>query len=1077
MNMMQMEQDLKDVPLPDLVKMVQTPTVPGSQMFALAEIQRRQQIMNGGAGAQAPTTTVAQDVLQGLQAPTGVQQPFQNQNRMPTSAPGQPPVAPNAMRPEQQTQQAGFASGGIVGLAGGGPAEGPSFWDALTSIPAAVGFNTPLSRKIRERNAQSLDVPSPDYARLEQSRQLADGFRRADPITTNMDIISKDKVWSPEQWREYLDTMSGAESGGKEDAKPFQPSNVKGKLTASKWYQITDGTRKSLDKMYGLDPNDRSRPMEARRAILLAQEAHRSLSSSGIPISFETTHGYHFGSSKYVKLVNLAKENPNANFKQLFTSDEINANPSILGNARTAAEAVRNIDGTMRHGRTTGSVAPHRSGFQAYADDSDPDQKVNEALGNAYDATSPGDEPLSLLDFMPRGDKSAPAAAQAGIASLQNSADGFVPPTPKFKPLPVQVMNRINPAAAAAIQQQQALSEDDRLNNQQYEMQKIIDAAAAGKYAGGGIVGYSKGGTAGQPRMFSDESGTHIMFAGKIYTYTPDGWVDQAGNVLPPALASMAANPPEGHVMQKPFFGEPLGAGASGDLTQFQHVMQKPPLSVLQNPYGGMPSADMSPFLGGGYPNTQQPQIAQAALPAAAAQPSPFGSMELGGHLKAPGFDLAQPVDDLNAIPMNKPKDPRTWVQWLSDEWNNEPPMISSKAKGNGPLVPDNHGSFDTGGPSPTLSGIGLARAIESGAGGFSKFYGDLRHQAWDNPWQDESPVGTAARYGLGAVAGLPEAFGGVTSNIASMMKSPFVPMQETADALGIHSVKPKGATPSAPKASKPVVPEGNSGVLGPVGDNGFRGPEAQLDDSPILPGYDDGGFGLTAPGNQAPGAQPPQYGGSQSDYVKQYLDSIKSDKDQDYWMTLAKFGAALAGGTSPYFAQNFGPAAGVGIDTMRDIQKGHGEDQKTLAELQYRQAVIDAENRRADNQNQTSRDVAQIGANSSKYATDASTAIEEKRYQSALDVARINADAKLSSIKQSGKVVSAQDVQKAVADAMKGYTFDGTPESFEIMKKMQLDLTTAFAQQYKILGLYSPLRGNPYDSGADESGGIDVRN
>jgi hypothetical protein len=58
--------------------------------------------------------------------------------------------------------------------------------------------------------------------------------------------------------------------------------------------------------------------------------------------------------------------------------------------------------------------------------------------------------------------------------------------------------------------------------------------------------------------------------------------------------------------------------------------------------------------------------------------------------------------------------------------------------------------------------------------------------------------------------------------------------------------------------------------------------------------------------------------------------------------MALAEFGSRLAAGNSPYFAQNFGPAASAGISSYRQSQSQYDDDTMKQAELRLRQSQIE---------------------------------------------------------------------------------------------------------------------------------------
>jgi hypothetical protein len=82
---------------------------------------------------------------------------------------------------------------------------------------------------------------------------------------------------------------------------------------------------------------------------------------------------------------------------------------------------------------------------------------------------------------------------------------------------------------------------------------------------------------------------------------------------------------------------------------------------------------------------------------------------------------------------------------------------------------------------------------------------------------------------------------------------------------------------------------------------------------------------------------------GSDFDTMEQYLSNRKKlvepsyddpalknpprDAERDKWLALTEFGSRLASGSSPYFAQNFGPAAAAGIASYRQSQAQYDDD------------------------------------------------------------------------------------------------------------------------------------------------------
>jgi hypothetical protein len=117
MNIMQVQAALRDLDDNALKQEMLSPGI-APQFLVLSEMQRRQEIRNGGRPTQLPQSNMKDEALQGLgalpQAPQGPPQgpppaPPQQQAPMPQAPPQAPPQGP----PQ------GYAAGGAVGFAGG----------------------------------------------------------------------------------------------------------------------------------------------------------------------------------------------------------------------------------------------------------------------------------------------------------------------------------------------------------------------------------------------------------------------------------------------------------------------------------------------------------------------------------------------------------------------------------------------------------------------------------------------------------------------------------------------------------------------------------------------------------------------------------------------------------------------------------------------------------------------------------------------------------------------------------------------------------------------------------------------
>lgn len=147
MNLNSLADDLKDIPQAKLIQYVQDPNSVVPQFLALAEIQRRKNLERG-AGATAPQTTVAQDIMaqaQPMMPPAGIA------GLPPQAAPQGVPSLPSGMG------QQSFAGGGIVAFAGdkGSKVEEDDYpifnvSDALSSVGKWMGKNWEKNKAIRE---------------------------------------------------------------------------------------------------------------------------------------------------------------------------------------------------------------------------------------------------------------------------------------------------------------------------------------------------------------------------------------------------------------------------------------------------------------------------------------------------------------------------------------------------------------------------------------------------------------------------------------------------------------------------------------------------------------------------------------------------------------------------------------------------------------------------------------------------------------------------------------------------------------------------------------------------------------
>jgi len=124
---------------------------------------------------------------------------------------------------------------------------------------------------------------------------------------------------------------------------------------------------------------------------------------------------------------------------------------------------------------------------------------------------------------------------------------------------------------------------------------------------------------------------------------------------------------------------------------------------------------------------------------------------------------------------------------------------------------------------------------------------------------------------------------------------------------------------------------------------------------------------------------------------------TMKRDKELDRWMALADFGGKLAAGSSPYFAQNFGPATSAGIASYKE------------AEMMAREnAMKEANSRLLQRQNDDANYRAEMTAAVDLFQTN-------QRYKQAIEVAQIAASKRASLAAAQG---ATPDVQATVFQA-----------------------------------------------------------
>ena len=147
MNIVKLQNDLKNVPDQALIGYVQNPTGQVPTYLALAELQRRKEMREKYQQQQTPETTVADDLKQQAQ-PSGLAMLAKNPaqgNPTLSSAPTDQGVA--GLPTGDMYNEQNFATGGIVAFADGGP-----------TMSDIVSGNFPAAQRFREGYAQMPDM-------------------------------------------------------------------------------------------------------------------------------------------------------------------------------------------------------------------------------------------------------------------------------------------------------------------------------------------------------------------------------------------------------------------------------------------------------------------------------------------------------------------------------------------------------------------------------------------------------------------------------------------------------------------------------------------------------------------------------------------------------------------------------------------------------------------------------------------------------------------------------------------------------------------------------------------------------
>lgn len=174
--------------------------------------------------------------------------------------------------------------------------------------------------------------------------------------------------------------------------------------------------------------------------------------------------------------------------------------------------------------------------------------------------------------------------------------------------------------------------------------------------------------------------------------------------------------------------------------------------------------------------------------------------------------------------------------------------------------------------------------------------------------------------------------------------------------------------------------------------------------------------------------------------------DRLSPDKERDKWMAIADFGGKLASGTSPWFAQNFGPATQAGIASMRGDRDTNYDNALKL---------INARNMEYQTR---------MGRESNLVNNAVQMRNADVSYQRAVTSAAIRASQAMKSAAEGGRELDLNSVTKIVEMAYGEYLKTVPPE------QRQKALSDAVVAATNIAAQSGWYKGTRYGSGVDSS-------
>lgn len=240
----------------------------------------------------------------------------------------------------------------------------------------------------------------------------------------------------------------------------------------------------------------------------------------------------------------------------------------------------------------------------------------------------------------------------------------------------------------------------------------------------------------------------------------------------------------------------------------------------------------------------------------------------------------------------------------------------------------------------------------------------------------DSGRVSNFARGLASPVLGPPSAVS--PSALPAQMPS-MTPQPDTVPGGGIMTMAPMATAAAAPVAAGVAGYQALRDRMRSSAPVATQDPSAITQtDNPGQPSYSDI---LAKVQGQQPGSD---------DVMQQYIDEIRGGHQNDRAMALAQAGLSMASGTSPYFATNVGQGGLAGLKSYQD--SGEQRNAETMRLMQMRQQ---------QQAQQSEIEARQQGTAANIYGTDTSRYIADREMNQRVQVAEIQAKARVDSVIQ----------------------------------------------------------------------------